>query len=126
MPQNCFALQQHIAPTAGVMVWSAIAYDTRSPLILIHRTMTVQLYVHDIFRTHVFLLRAWPPHYHSSLACSISNQAFLGSFGMANCTDYEFDRTRGAFTATVERDVSGHHTKLVCFNARKYRIMHSR
>ncbi|GFU68814.1 transposable element Tcb2 transposase [Trichonephila clavipes] len=26
-----FALQRHIAPTAGVMVWGVIAYNTRSP-----------------------------------------------------------------------------------------------
>ncbi|GFV34750.1 uncharacterized protein TNCV_1450541 [Trichonephila clavipes] len=35
-----FALQRHTAPTAGVMVWGAIAYNTRSPLVLIRCTMT--------------------------------------------------------------------------------------
>ncbi|GFS64879.1 transposable element Tcb1 transposase [Trichonephila clavipes] len=35
-----FALQQHTAPTAGVLVWSVIAYDTRSPLVLIRGLMT--------------------------------------------------------------------------------------
>ncbi|GFU17292.1 transposable element Tcb2 transposase [Trichonephila clavipes] len=30
-----FALQQHTAPTAGVMVWDAVVYNTRSTLILI-------------------------------------------------------------------------------------------
>ncbi|GFX26981.1 transposable element Tcb2 transposase [Trichonephila clavipes] len=29
-----FALQRHTTPTAGVMVWGAIAYYTRSPLVL--------------------------------------------------------------------------------------------
>ncbi|GFU86562.1 transposable element Tcb1 transposase [Trichonephila clavipes] len=33
-----FALQQHTAHTAGVTVWSAIAYNKRSPLVLIHNT----------------------------------------------------------------------------------------
>ncbi|GFU05378.1 transposable element Tcb2 transposase [Trichonephila clavipes] len=33
-----FALQRHTAPTAGVMVWGAIACNTRSPLLLIRGT----------------------------------------------------------------------------------------
>ncbi|GFV93609.1 transposable element Tcb2 transposase [Trichonephila clavipes] len=37
-----FALQRHTAPTAGVMVWGVIAYNTRSPLVLIRCTMTAQ------------------------------------------------------------------------------------
>ncbi|GFY02188.1 transposable element Tcb2 transposase [Trichonephila clavipes] len=52
----CVALQQHIAPTAGVMVRGAIAYNTRSPLVLIHGTMTAQRYVHDILQPHVLPL----------------------------------------------------------------------
>ncbi|GFX64180.1 transposable element Tcb2 transposase [Trichonephila clavipes] len=35
-----FPLQRHTTPTAGVMVWAAIAYNTRSPLVLIRGTMT--------------------------------------------------------------------------------------
>ncbi|GFX74299.1 transposable element Tcb2 transposase [Trichonephila clavipes] len=35
-----FALQQHNAPTAGVMVWSVIGYNTLSPLVLICSTLT--------------------------------------------------------------------------------------
>ncbi|GFS94211.1 transposable element Tcb2 transposase [Trichonephila clavipes] len=34
-----FAVQRLTAPITGVMVWGAITYDTRSPLILIHGTM---------------------------------------------------------------------------------------
>ncbi|GFX51280.1 transposable element Tcb2 transposase [Trichonephila clavipes] len=34
-----FALQRHTAPTAGVIVWGAIAYNTRSPLVLIRGTV---------------------------------------------------------------------------------------
>ncbi|GFT97039.1 transposable element Tcb2 transposase [Trichonephila clavipes] len=48
-----FVLQQHTAPTTGVMVWDAIAYNTRSPLVLIRGTMTAQRYVHDILQRHV-------------------------------------------------------------------------
>ncbi|GFX62326.1 transposable element Tcb2 transposase [Trichonephila clavipes] len=38
------------------MVWDAIAYNTRSPLVLIHGTMTAQQYVHDILHPHVLPL----------------------------------------------------------------------
>ncbi|GFX78652.1 transposable element Tcb2 transposase [Trichonephila clavipes] len=38
------------------MVWGAISYNTRSPLVLIRGTMTVQLYVYDILQPHVLLL----------------------------------------------------------------------
>ncbi|GFU96766.1 transposable element Tcb1 transposase [Trichonephila clavipes] len=37
-----FALQLCTAPTAVVMVWGASDYNTQSPLVLIHGTMTVQ------------------------------------------------------------------------------------
>ncbi|GFU27446.1 transposable element Tcb2 transposase [Trichonephila clavipes] len=46
-----FALQRHTAPTAGVMVWGVIAYNTRSPLVLFRGTMTTQRYVNDILQT---------------------------------------------------------------------------
>ncbi|GFT11972.1 transposable element Tcb2 transposase [Trichonephila clavipes] len=41
-----FALQRHTAPTAGVMVWGAIACNTQSPLALIHGTMTAHVATH--------------------------------------------------------------------------------
>ncbi|GFT82750.1 transposable element Tcb2 transposase [Trichonephila clavipes] len=50
-----FALQRHTTFTAGVMVWGAIAYNTWSPLVLIHGSMIAQWYVHDILQPH-----AWP------------------------------------------------------------------
>ncbi|GFT23549.1 transposable element Tcb2 transposase [Trichonephila clavipes] len=43
-----FALQRHTAHTACVMVWGVMTYNTRSPPILIHGTMTAQRYVHEI------------------------------------------------------------------------------
>ncbi|GFV98971.1 transposable element Tcb2 transposase [Trichonephila clavipes] len=52
-----FSLQRHTAPKAGVMVWGAIAYNTRSPLVLIRGTMTAQRYVHDILQPHVPLMQ---------------------------------------------------------------------
>ncbi|GFX28038.1 transposable element Tcb2 transposase [Trichonephila clavipes] len=51
-----FALQRHTAPTAGVMVWGAIAYNTRFPLVLIRGTKTAQCYTHDIRQPHVLPL----------------------------------------------------------------------
>ncbi|GFV82152.1 uncharacterized protein TNCV_2790501 [Trichonephila clavipes] len=56
-----FALQRHTASTACVMVWGAVAYNTRSPLVLIRGTMTAQWYVHDILQPHVLPLMQWLP-----------------------------------------------------------------
>ncbi|GFX31402.1 transposable element Tcb2 transposase [Trichonephila clavipes] len=43
----------HTAHIAGVMVWGAIAYDSRSTLIVMPGTLTGQRYVDDILRPHV-------------------------------------------------------------------------
>ncbi|GFX59879.1 transposable element Tcb2 transposase [Trichonephila clavipes] len=52
-----FDLQRHTSPTAGVMVvWGALAYNTRSPLVLISGTMTAQQYVRDILQPHMLPL----------------------------------------------------------------------
>ncbi|GFY70538.1 transposable element Tcb2 transposase [Trichonephila inaurata madagascariensis] len=51
-----FALLRHTFLTAGVMVWGAISYNTRSPIVLTHGTMTAQRHVHDILQPHVFPL----------------------------------------------------------------------
>ncbi|PRD30834.1 UNVERIFIED_CONTAM: hypothetical protein NCL1_25221 [Trichonephila clavipes] len=53
-------------------------------------------------------------------------RAYLGLFGTASWASLEFERTRGKVTANMERNVSRHHTELVCLNARSYRIVHSR
>ncbi|GFS48083.1 transposable element Tc1 transposase [Trichonephila clavipes] len=44
---------RHTARTAGVIVWGAIAYDSRSTLIVMRGTLTGQRYVDDILRPHV-------------------------------------------------------------------------
>ncbi|GFW07382.1 transposable element Tcb1 transposase [Trichonephila clavipes] len=44
---------RHTARTAGVMVWGAIAYDSRSTLSVMSGTLTGQRYVDDILRPHV-------------------------------------------------------------------------
>ncbi|GFW23544.1 transposable element Tcb2 transposase [Trichonephila clavipes] len=56
-----FVLQRHTTPTAGVMVWGAIAYNTWSPLVMIRGTITAQWYVHDMLQPHVLLLMQWLP-----------------------------------------------------------------
>ncbi|GFW22367.1 histone-lysine N-methyltransferase ASH1L [Trichonephila clavipes] len=43
----------HTARIAGVMVWGAIAYDSRSTLIVMRGTLMGQRYVDDILRPHV-------------------------------------------------------------------------
>ncbi|GFU74363.1 transposable element Tcb2 transposase [Trichonephila clavipes] len=44
------------APTASVMVWSVIAYNSRLPLVLFCGTMPNQRYMHDILEPHVLSL----------------------------------------------------------------------
>ncbi|GFT53481.1 transposable element Tcb1 transposase [Trichonephila clavipes] len=98
-----FVLKRHTALTAGVMVWGVIVYNTRSPLELIRGTLTAQRHPTPRF---------------------VSNRAYLGSFETASWASREFERTRGKVTAIKERNVSRHHTELVCLNARSYRIVH--
>ncbi|GFX83736.1 uncharacterized protein TNCV_350001 [Trichonephila clavipes] len=43
------------------MVRNAIAYNTRSLLVLIDGSMTAQRYVHDILQPHVLPLMQWFP-----------------------------------------------------------------
>ncbi|GFT97950.1 transposable element Tcb1 transposase [Trichonephila clavipes] len=147
-----FALQRHTAPTAGVMVWGAIEYNTQSPLVLIRGTMTAQGYVHNILQPHVLPLmqrlqepfstkqfsashdkgvtRLSPHCYYPSFACPIprfvSSRAYLGSFGTVSWASHKFKRTRGNATANTVRNFSRHHIELVCLNARSYHIVHSR
>ncbi|GFU57754.1 transposable element Tcb2 transposase [Trichonephila clavipes] len=49
-----FALQRRTTSTVGVMVWGAIAYNTRSPLVLIHDTWQPSgaIFQQDNARTH--------------------------------------------------------------------------
>ncbi|GFX33762.1 transposable element Tcb1 transposase [Trichonephila clavipes] len=145
-------LQRHTIPTTGVMVCGAIAYNTRSLLVFIRGTMTGQRYVHAILQPHVLPLMQWlpgaifqqdnvrphtarvftrlsPHSYYPSVTSPIPrfvfNRAYMESFGMASWASHEFKRTRGKVTANMERNVSRHHTELVCLNARSYRIVHS-
>ncbi|GFV59596.1 hypothetical protein TNCV_4259891 [Trichonephila clavipes] len=95
------------------MVWGSIAYNTRSLLILIHGTMTAQLYVHDILQPHmiplmqrflgaifqqVFLTQAVTRLTVFSrllpflgLTRFVSNRAYLESFGTESWASLEFE-----------------------------------
>ncbi|GFV02825.1 transposable element Tcb1 transposase [Trichonephila clavipes] len=119
----------------------------RIRLILIHSTMTAQKYVRDILQPHMFLLMAGhpgaifqqdmhtytqnvftgllPPSLASSIPRFLTYRTYLGSFRMARRTVYEFGRIIDAFAVNVKRDVTGHHTRLVCQNIRPYHTMHS-
>ncbi|GFW44494.1 transposable element Tcb2 transposase [Trichonephila clavipes] len=50
---RCSRFLRHTARTAGITVWGAIAYDSRSTFIVIRGTLTGQRYVDDILRPHV-------------------------------------------------------------------------
>ncbi|GFX24004.1 transposable element Tcb1 transposase [Trichonephila clavipes] len=62
--------------------------------------------------------------YYPSLACPIlrfvSNRAYLGSFGAANWASKEFKRIRGNVTASMERNMTRHHTEPVRLNPDPY------
>ncbi|GFY35422.1 uncharacterized protein TNCV_195151 [Trichonephila clavipes] len=99
--------------------------------------MTGQRYVHDILQTRCHLYngsqeqffnktREWCHKNVSALLLPflglpvpsfVSNRAYLGSFGMVSWASPEFERTLGKVTANMERNVSIHHTELVCLNA---------
>ncbi|GFX68240.1 transposable element Tcb1 transposase [Trichonephila clavipes] len=133
----------------------AIAYNTRSLVVFIRGIVTAQRYDHDILQPHVFPLMqrlSGSIFYKKMLGltrqgCHKNVSALLLPFlGLPDpqiprpclqssisgiiwddeVASYEFERTRGKVTANMERNVSRHHTELVCLNARLYCIMHSR
>ncbi|GFS79569.1 uncharacterized protein TNCV_2370651 [Trichonephila clavipes] len=132
------------------MVWGVIAYNTRSPLVLIRGPLTAQWYVHDILQPHVLSLMQRFPFFNNTML-SLTRQgchktvsalllSFLGLPGLHICLQSSIsgiiwdgelgiprvERIRGKVTANMERNVSRHHTELVRLNARSYRITHSR
>ncbi|GFT26653.1 uncharacterized protein TNCV_3604581 [Trichonephila clavipes] len=107
------------------MVLGAIAYDTRSALVLFHGTVIAQWCVRDILQSHrmslmarhkgtIFQQNNARPHFHLSLRCSvprfITHRAYLRIFMTASWSAYEFVRIIGVVATTVERDVAGHPT----------------
>ncbi|GFX71887.1 transposable element Tcb2 transposase [Trichonephila clavipes] len=98
-----FSLQRHTTPTTGVMVWGAIAYNTRLPLVLIYGTMVSCNHMcclscnesQELFfnKTMIGLPRQGchktvPALLLPSFACMIprfvSIRSYMGSFGTVN------------------------------------------
>ncbi|GFX52132.1 hypothetical protein TNCV_547911 [Trichonephila clavipes] len=127
-------------PLPQLAGWGSIVYDTRSPIkLILAQSMAVQWYVHGIVETQVLSLTFELPgailqeddtRYTQQECCKTAFVTFSPIPGLLDpqfChqlnisgiiwdgkfVDYEFGRTRGAFTATAERYVSGHHTELV-------------
>ncbi|CAH1996093.1 unnamed protein product [Acanthoscelides obtectus] len=48
-----FFVERHVHHTVGVMVWGAIAYGSRSPLIFIRGNMNAQRYIHEVLEPHL-------------------------------------------------------------------------
>ncbi|CAH1990109.1 unnamed protein product [Acanthoscelides obtectus] len=48
-----FFVERHVHHTVGVMVWGAIAYGFRSPLIFIRGNMNAQRYIHEVLEPHL-------------------------------------------------------------------------
>ncbi|CAH1999182.1 unnamed protein product [Acanthoscelides obtectus] len=48
-----FFIERHVHHTVGVMVWGAIAYGSRSPLIFIRDNMNAQRYIHEVLEPHL-------------------------------------------------------------------------
>ncbi|GFT25532.1 transposable element Tcb1 transposase [Trichonephila clavipes] len=142
-----FALQQHTASTAAVMVWGGIACNSRSPPVLISDTMTAQVYVHEILQLFVLPFMQWLPGslfqrnnawLHTarvSQDClpTVTTLPWIASspdlsliepilFGMVSWASHEFERTMGKVTANMERNVLRHHTERVCLHGLSYHV----
>ncbi|CAH1972192.1 unnamed protein product [Acanthoscelides obtectus] len=48
-----FFVERHVHHTVAVMVWGAIAYGSRSPLIFIRGNMNAQRYIHEVLEPHL-------------------------------------------------------------------------
>lgn len=57
-----FAVERHVHRTVGVMVWGAIAYGSRSPLLFIRGSMTAARYVEDVLQTTLLPYLDGRPH----------------------------------------------------------------
>ncbi|GFS64466.1 autophagy-related protein 9A [Trichonephila clavipes] len=62
---------RHTARTAGVMVWGAIAYDSRSTLFVMLGTGTGQRYVDDILRPHLAAMNSLQTNYQALVSDEI-------------------------------------------------------
>ncbi|UYV64260.1 hypothetical protein LAZ67_3000095, partial [Cordylochernes scorpioides] len=54
-------VEHHTGPQQGVMVWGAISFDSRTPLVVIPCTLTAQRYIDDILRPVLLLFLSHHP-----------------------------------------------------------------
>ncbi|GFV95137.1 transposable element Tcb2 transposase [Trichonephila clavipes] len=133
------------------MVWGAIAYNTRPPLVLIRGNMTAQRYVHDILQPHVLSFMQRLPRaifqqdkdrLHTAKVsqdclCFVTTLLWPALSPNLSPIEHIFDHLGRRVghstslneleaTANMEQNVSRHHTELVYLNARSYHIVHSR
>ncbi|GFV66214.1 transposable element Tcb2 transposase [Trichonephila clavipes] len=135
------------------MVWGAIAYNTRSPRVLIRGTMTAQRNVNDILQPHVLPLMQWLPGAifqqdnarpytarvskdclrtvtilpWSSRSPDLSSiEHIWDHLGWRVGYPTSLNELKARLKQIMERNVSGHLSELVRLNVRLYRNEHSR
>ncbi|GFW00206.1 transposable element Tcb2 transposase [Trichonephila clavipes] len=125
-----FALQRHTTPTAGVMVWGAIAYY------VIRGTMTAHRYVHNILQPRVlpFFTKTMPGLTQQGCHKTVTTLPWPVRSPDLSPIEHICDhlagrvghpmilKEPGKVTANMEQNASRHHTELVYLNARLYRI----
>ncbi|CAH1964664.1 unnamed protein product [Acanthoscelides obtectus] len=74
-----FFVEKHVHHTVGVMVWGAIAYGSRSPLIFIRGNMNAQRYIHEVLEPHLlpYLDTLADPTFQRALKQQLSQQECL-------------------------------------------------
>ncbi|GFX88024.1 transposable element Tcb2 transposase [Trichonephila clavipes] len=134
------------------MVWGAITYNTRSPLVLIHGTMTTHWYAHDILQPHVLPFmqrlpraifqqdnaRSYTARVSQDYLRTVKTLPWPARFPDLSPIKHIWDHLGwqvGLPTSLNELEarlqqmwnkiILKHHTELVCFNARSYHIVHS-
>lgn len=58
-----FAMKKHVLRTVGVMVWGAISYGSRSPLVFVRGNMAAVRYIKNIIRPSLLYSRASRSHF---------------------------------------------------------------
>ncbi|UYV83005.1 hypothetical protein LAZ67_22001722 [Cordylochernes scorpioides] len=77
-------VEHHTGPQQGVMVWGAISFDSRTPLVVIPGTLTAQRYVDDILRP---VLLPFLSH-HPGLTFQQDNSRPHTTHGTKDCLQY--------------------------------------
>ncbi|GFT15567.1 transposable element Tc1 transposase [Trichonephila clavipes] len=81
-----FTTAHHTGPQPGFMIWGAISFDSRTPLVIIRGTLTAKRYFDDILSTvllqysALFFSKIMPDHIRQVFLCTILHlvKHFLG------------------------------------------------